>query len=223
MSYSSLFGIERTISDIISVLLDTSRLKATVYANPRTSGDWVLAESALSPTYHLVVRGSAWLHVPRHEPAELAAGDLAVMLRGERYLLAAGPVVSDADTRLPEPDGRRVTELVCGRFDFGDALVGEILEELPDVLVIGGDSMRLEGIARLLSAEAAGRAPGRQVAMDRLSDLLFIALIRHLMEYKKYKSVVEDLHKMEEGEIHKEKRGNIIKELKSLAEITSTS
>jgi segregation and condensation protein A len=46
-------------------------------------------------------------------------------------------------------------------------------------------------------------------------------LIRHLMEYKKYKSVVEDLHKMEEGEIHKEKRGNIIKELRHLAEISN--
>jgi segregation and condensation protein A len=46
-------------------------------------------------------------------------------------------------------------------------------------------------------------------------------LIRHLMEYKKYKSVVEDLHKMEEGEINKEKRGNIIKELRHLAEVSN--
>lgn len=41
------------------------------------------------------------------------------------------------------------------------------------------------------------------------------------MEYKKYKSVVEDLHKMEEGEIHKEKRGNILKEIKHLAELSN--
>jgi segregation and condensation protein A len=46
-------------------------------------------------------------------------------------------------------------------------------------------------------------------------------LIRHLMEYKKYKSVVEDLHKMEEGELQKEKRGNLIKELKHLAELSN--
>lgn len=46
-------------------------------------------------------------------------------------------------------------------------------------------------------------------------------LIRHLMEYKKYKSVVEDLHKMEEGEINKEKRGNIVKELRHLAELSN--
>ena len=43
-------------------------------------------------------------------------------------------------------------------------------------------------------------------------------LVRHLLEYKKYKSVIEDLNKMEETELQKEKRGNIVKELKSLAE-----
>jgi len=43
-------------------------------------------------------------------------------------------------------------------------------------------------------------------------------LVRHLMEYKKYKSVVDQFHKMEENELMKEKRGNIMKELRSLAE-----
>ena len=46
-------------------------------------------------------------------------------------------------------------------------------------------------------------------------------LVKHLMEYKKYKSVVEQFHKMEDVELMKEKRGNLIKELKSLAEITN--
>jgi len=46
-------------------------------------------------------------------------------------------------------------------------------------------------------------------------------LIKHLLEYKKYKSVVEQFHKMEETELMKEKRGNLMKELKSLAEVTN--
>jgi segregation and condensation protein A len=46
-------------------------------------------------------------------------------------------------------------------------------------------------------------------------------LVKHLMEYKKYKSVVEQFHKMEETELMKEKRGNLMKELKQLAEITN--
>jgi segregation and condensation protein A len=42
-------------------------------------------------------------------------------------------------------------------------------------------------------------------------------LIKHLLEYKKYKSVIESFQKMEGDELTKEKRGNILKELKSLA------
>lgn len=43
-------------------------------------------------------------------------------------------------------------------------------------------------------------------------------LVRHLMEYKKYKSVIDQFHSMENIELQKEKRGNIMKELKVLAE-----
>ena len=46
-------------------------------------------------------------------------------------------------------------------------------------------------------------------------------LVKHLMEYKKYKSVIDQFHKMEEVELQKEKRGNILKELRTLAEITN--
>jgi len=46
-------------------------------------------------------------------------------------------------------------------------------------------------------------------------------LIKHLLEYKKYKSVVDTFHKMEDTELMKEKRGNLFKELRSLAESTN--
>ncbi|MFC3416282.1 segregation and condensation protein A [Algoriphagus hitonicola] len=44
-------------------------------------------------------------------------------------------------------------------------------------------------------------------------------LIRNLLEYKKYKSVVADLAALEENRIVKEKRGNIAAELKALSKI----
>ena len=46
-------------------------------------------------------------------------------------------------------------------------------------------------------------------------------LVRHLLEYKKYKSVIDNFHKLEEVELMKEKRGNLMKELKVLAESTN--
>ena len=44
-------------------------------------------------------------------------------------------------------------------------------------------------------------------------------LIRNLLEYKKYKSVVEDLASMEIEQLSKEKRGNLISELESLSKL----
>lgn len=46
-------------------------------------------------------------------------------------------------------------------------------------------------------------------------------LVRHLLEYKKYKSVIDSFHKMEEVSLMQEKRGNLMKELKVLAESTN--
>ena len=46
-------------------------------------------------------------------------------------------------------------------------------------------------------------------------------LVRHLLEYKKYKSVIDSFHQMEEVALMKEKRGNLMKELKVLAESTN--
>ena len=43
-------------------------------------------------------------------------------------------------------------------------------------------------------------------------------LVRHLLEYKKYKSVVESLSQMEEARQQMEARGNVVRELKKLAE-----
>jgi segregation and condensation protein A len=44
-------------------------------------------------------------------------------------------------------------------------------------------------------------------------------LVRHLLEYKKYKSVIADLSQMEELRLSKEKRGNIFAELKHLSKV----
>lgn len=44
-------------------------------------------------------------------------------------------------------------------------------------------------------------------------------LIRHLLEYKRYKSVIGELASLEETRMAKEKRGNILAELKQLSKV----
>jgi len=46
-------------------------------------------------------------------------------------------------------------------------------------------------------------------------------LVQHLLEYKKYKSVLAELSEMEENRLKQEKRGNLVDEMKILAAKTS--
>lgn len=46
-------------------------------------------------------------------------------------------------------------------------------------------------------------------------------LVQHLLEYKKYKSVVAELMAMEADRLEKERRGNVVKEIKALSAITN--
>jgi segregation and condensation protein A len=46
-------------------------------------------------------------------------------------------------------------------------------------------------------------------------------LVSHLLEYKKYKSVVGELAQLEEENLQREKRGNLLKEIKLLSETTN--
>jgi len=46
-------------------------------------------------------------------------------------------------------------------------------------------------------------------------------LVKHLIEYKRYKSVIVELSELEKNRFAKEKRGNVVEELKQLAEVNN--
>ena len=46
-------------------------------------------------------------------------------------------------------------------------------------------------------------------------------LVKHLLEYKRYKSVINELVTLEGNRLSKEKRGNVMKEIKGLSEISN--
>ncbi len=46
-------------------------------------------------------------------------------------------------------------------------------------------------------------------------------LVKHLLEYKKYKSVINELTTMEGNRLSREKRGNVLKEIRALSEISN--
>ncbi len=78
--------------------------------------------------------------------------------------------------RASERDG---AEIVCASIEFGAATRNPLLCTLPELVVVPLRSMPELGPAvELLFAEAFGRQPGRQAAVDRLSEYFLVLLLR---------------------------------------------
>lgn len=176
---------KRPSTDLLSDLLETSNLRASVYANPQVCGQWRIDTCPHgTATFHFVVRGGAWLHYPDGTaPQPLRAGDLVVFPRDLPHSLADGPSLVGATVRPADGKGP-VTQLICGQFDLSDSGAALLLSHLPATLVIESDAAipGLTGLARLLANEAESTALGHQLVLDRLSDVLFVAILRYVVD-----------------------------------------
>jgi len=79
----------------------------------------------------------------------------------------------------PEQEG---AELVCATIEFGAGMLNPLIASLPEPLVLPLDALpELAPTLQLLFSEAFSKLPGRQTALDRLFEYLFVLLIRSAM------------------------------------------
>lgn len=79
----------------------------------------------------------------------------------------------------PEQQG---AELVCATIEFGAGMLNPLIASLPEPLVLPLDALaELAPTLELLFTEAFAKSPGRQAALDRLFEYLFVLLIRSAM------------------------------------------
>jgi AraC-like DNA-binding protein len=90
--------------------------------------------------------------------------------------------------QVDEKDG---AELVCARVEFGAGMLNPLVLAMPELRVVPLASVReLNPAAELLFAEAFGEQPGRQVAVDRLSEYFLVLLLRAAIDYQLVQSGV---------------------------------
>jgi AraC-like DNA-binding protein len=74
-------------------------------------------------------------------------------------------------------------ELVCATIEFGAGMLNPLTASLPEPLVISLHSLpALAPTLQLLFSEAFSELPGRQAAIDRLFEYVFVLLIRSVMD-----------------------------------------
>ncbi|MFC1314481.1 MAG: AraC family transcriptional regulator [gamma proteobacterium symbiont of Ctena orbiculata] len=110
--------------DVLSEILQSLHLKASVFLHACFRGDWAVDTSGQRrATFHLVANGGCWLHMPdREEPIALAGDDLIVFPHDAQHTISNSqlPIAEDFPrNQLPDESstGPGVT-LICGYFDF---------------------------------------------------------------------------------------------------------
>ncbi len=175
--------------DPLSDYLQSLQLRASIYDSPEVCGHWRVnpMHTHPGPGFHLVAYGSGWLHLKdRSTPLRFREGDLLVFPRGAWHVLSAEPVIERHDSYSAAGPPRSGAGLVCGQLMFAARTQNPVLDALPDVLVLPtrdeADSALLGPLASLLAAEASRTLPGHGVILDRLADVLFVAVLRHALQ-----------------------------------------
>lgn len=179
--------------DILAQVLDRVRLGGTLLFHFELGHPWHL-ELPQRPyaLFHYLSQGSATLALGQGQVTEMTEGDFVVITRGEPHVFysdrRAEPLrIIDIDRSSPRlgvvrhgSDAKPLSTMICGNFTVSRPLFGSVLELLPPVLLLKptADRVWLEAILRRMVSESALERPGQRVALSRLTEVLFVEVLR---------------------------------------------
>ncbi|MFJ9871320.1 cupin domain-containing protein [Streptomyces sp. NPDC101165] len=183
--------------DALADVLTAAKVGGTVLARVDVAAPWGIEFPKLPiAVFHTVISGSCWLRRPGADPIRLTTGDLVLLPVGAGHvmsgapsgpatpyddLVAARPGHRESEVHIPGPGPR--TRIICGGYRF-DGRVSRPLLTLPPVLVLPAvhgeapERSELADTLRMLTAELADPRPGSQTVIDRLTDVLFVHILR---------------------------------------------
>jgi AraC-like DNA-binding protein len=187
--------------DALAGLLDGPRAHEAFVLRSSMNPPWSLRIQDEAPlTVIAVVRGSAWLAPDEGEPVRLERGDVAIVRGPEPYTVADDPAtppqaVIQPGQRCTTPDGEELahmrdlgvrtwgnapdgsTVMLTGTYELHSEVSGRLLRALPGTLVLRADEWDFPVIP-LMADEIVKDEPGQEAVLDRLLDLLLIAVLR---------------------------------------------
>jgi AraC-like DNA-binding protein len=161
-----------------------------------TANDKDLAESASSSVHFahfgMLSRGNCWLSVEGiPDPIPLSGGDCFLLAPGSTYSLRDSPrtrvrslcevAPTNGGQVISYGGGGAPTTIISGWFRFYAPSVKPLTRLLPPLILVKADqpqSLALHTTLNMLASEMAEMAPGSDLVVNRLADLLFIHSIR---------------------------------------------
>ena len=188
--------------DALASLLEGPRAQGAFLLRAVLDPPWALSVRDRAPlTLLSMVRGDACVLPEGGAVVRLRRGDVAIMRGPDPYVMAddlATPIqaVIHPDGRSTTPDGEELCETMrLGVRTWGDAVDGSVvmlvgtyprmrgevgrrlLDALPPLLVLPDDAWDSR-LVELLGEEITRDEPGQEVVLDRLLDLVLIAVLR---------------------------------------------
>ena len=179
--------------DILAQVLDRVRLGGTLLFHFELGHPWHLALPARPyALFHYLSHGSTTLALGEGQEIQMTAGDFVVITRGEPHVFysdrRAKPLqIMDIDRTSPRlgvvrhgSHTKPHSTMICGNFTVSRPMFGSVLELLPPVLLLKptADGGWLEAILRRMVSESALERPGQRVALSRLTEVLFVEVLR---------------------------------------------
>ncbi|GAA3767079.1 AraC family transcriptional regulator [Micromonospora maritima] len=187
--------------DAMSMLLDNHRGRGAFVLRCVMAPPWaVRIEDGAAVGILVMMRGQAVVRRAGAPPVLLSPGDVAVLKGREPYTLADSPttpvgLVVGPGQRCRTVDGQDVRTtlglglrtwgnspdgpcaFLTGTYELPGQVTGRLLDAVPDVVVVPA-AERDTGPARLLDEEFDRDAPGQDVVLDRLVDLVLVSTLR---------------------------------------------
>jgi AraC-like DNA-binding protein len=179
--------------DILAEVLDRVRLGGTLLFRFELGHPWSLAlPERPYALFHYLCRGSATLVLEQGRKIGMTKGDFVVVTRGEPHLiysdrrtkpLRIGDLDRNAGRLVSVRHGSSVqplSKMICGNFTVSRPSSGSVLELLPPVLLLKPTPDRdwLGLILERMASESAIERPGQSVALSRLTEVLFVEVLR---------------------------------------------
>ncbi|NUS73995.1 MAG: AraC family transcriptional regulator [Corynebacteriales bacterium] len=185
--------------DALADLLEGPRAHGAFLLRGLMKPPWSVRVRDEAPlTLVAMTQGTAWVHSEREKPQQLTAGDIALFRGPEPYVMSdeldtPWQVTINPGQICTTPTGERTswdlgvrswgnsadgtTVMLIGTYQMPAELTSRLLSALPTIAVLHGDAWD-SPLPELLDREIVRDEPGQDVVLDRLLDLLLIAVLR---------------------------------------------
>jgi AraC-like DNA-binding protein len=186
-----------------AIFFDTDAAKPFVGETPHTAliAPAMFPDSERVIMFHLIVSGTCWaaMGAGTQQPVQLNEGDVIVYPRGHENVLTSSPgergtvdlsrYRHPVDTTLPfnihHGDGPDRTRIVCGFLGCDLRPFNPLLDALPDMIRVpksGGPDSWVGDLFSIALTESDRRRAGTETVLARLSELMFVEVVRRHIE-----------------------------------------